>query len=200
MKKLILNLICFLTLIIFIPTVSAAEENNAKEPVNVYMFTREACSHCEEAEEYFAELSTDEEYGDLFRLNILEVYDVSWNIVNEDYYDILMELSRYETVHYSGTPYIIVGEEVFDGFTSSYDKAIKAEIKRCYDDGYLDPVVNLDILKDRKNDEDKGIKIFINIVAITIVVGVVASLIVINLPKKKTNKLEPKSKLKNNKN
>ena len=179
MKKLLVSLICSLSILGFIPVAKAEE----KEPVNVYMFTKNGCSFCAKALTYFSELSTEEEYSDKFNLITLEVFDSNWNISNEYYYDLLMEVSESKNIAFEGTPYIVVGETVFDGFDQSFDEDIRAEIDRFYEDGYEDPIANAQISTPEEKD-DTGLKVFIDVLAVVIVVGVVVGIIFTRLPKK----------------
>ena len=180
MKKLLVSLICALSVLGFMPLAKAKEN----EVVNVYMFTKEGCGYCEKASEYFSKLATDKEYGPMFNLITLEVFDGNFDVQDQDYYELLMKTAQKFDFNFKGTPFIVVGETYFDGFTQEYDEEIKKEIKRCYEDGYVDPVENIDALLAAKKDEHKGMKIFLNVVSISLVVGVVAALIISRIPRK----------------
>ncbi len=180
MKKLLASLICALSVLGFMPMAKAKEN----EVVNVYMFTKDGCGYCEKALDYFSKLAADKEYGPMFNLITLEVFDGNFDVQDQDYYELLMKTAQKFDFNFKGTPFIVVGETYFDGFTQEYDEDIKKEIKRCYEDGYVDPVENIDALLAAKKDEHKGMKIFLNVVSISLVVGVVAALIISRIPRK----------------
>ena len=76
---------------------------SAKGKITVYVFRGEGCPHCEEALEFFDELSQDEEYKDIFKLVTYEVwYDEENQTLMKSVADALGE-------DVSGVPYIIIG-------------------------------------------------------------------------------------------
>lgn len=194
MKKLLISLICSLSVFTFVTGAKADKQDQTHEVVNIYMFTKEGCSICETAAKYFSELSADKEYGEMFNLITLRVYDNEWNIASQEFYDTAIKLARKMGDKFNGTPYIIVGEKSFNGFKVKYDEQIKEEIKRCYEKGYKDPLVNIDS-KDEAKDPDKGIKIFINILTFSIAGSLTIAFIISRLPKKSTFE-KPKKEVK----
>jgi len=83
---------------------------NAEEKVPVYMFTKEGCSACEAAFDYFDELES--ENPDLFELVVFEVFDSEWNVNNEDLKDLLIAVYEEfnEDTSKAATPTIIIGD------------------------------------------------------------------------------------------
>lgn len=104
MKKVILSLILFFGLVSVIP-VSAAEGK-----VPVYMFSKDGCSACIQAEEYFSELSED--YPDLFEVYDIVVFDENWQAVSNDRTELLIDVyERFgEDSSKAATPTIVIGD------------------------------------------------------------------------------------------
>jgi len=143
MKKIILSLIIFLGLLGVIP-VSAAEEK-----VPVYVFSKDGCSACIQAEEYFAELSED--YPDLFEIYNIVVFDENWQAVSNDRTELLIDVyERFgEDSSKAATPTIVIGdyhtlglpqdtEEVYDAIMEvKNSKEPVDEVKKLVDEAEL---------------------------------------------------------------
>ncbi len=111
---------------------------SAKEKINVYMFRGEGCPHCEEALEFFDELSEDEEFKNLYKLVTYEVW------YNEDNQSIMKDVADALGEEVSGVPYIVIGSKTFAGYASSMDDRIKDAIKAAYEDeDYKDVVAEV---------------------------------------------------------
>lgn len=98
--------------------------SEAKNKVNIYMFRGNGCGYCK-AFLTFLNGITDE-YGKYFNLVSFE----TWH--NEDNYNLMMALSNFLGQEASGVPYIIIGDQVFPGYSSEYDEAIKTKIVALY--------------------------------------------------------------------
>ncbi len=111
MKKIIVSIVAFLTLIMFLPTVSA---ETSKVPV--YMFTKDGCSACLSAKEYFENLAAEE--PDLFELIEIEVFDYEWNAVSKDLQKLLIAVYEEfgEDTSRASTPTIVIGDYHTVGF------------------------------------------------------------------------------------
>lgn len=186
MKKVLLILILLFG---FIPLVKAEE----KDPVKIYIFTKEGCGACEMALEYFSQLATDEDYKDKFTLVNFQVYDSNWNVINQKYKNIASKIASKKNIPFKGTPYIIIGETIFDSLSNSYEQEFKDAIDKSYKNGYLDLVENVDSLED---DSNKGMQIFLNVITVVIVGGLIAGIVVTRLPKNfhKENTIKKSSK------
>ena len=113
----------------------------AKDKINVYMFTGDGCAHCIEAKSAFENLK--EEYGEYFTLNEYEV----WN--NEDNATLMEKVKDKLGDDIEGVPYIIIGDNSWEGYTESYLSEIKDKIVEEYnsDNRY-------DVLKNDKASND----------------------------------------------
>ena len=111
MKKLLTIMICALSMICLTvhaePTVTTTGE--AKEPIKVYIFTKDHCPFCEKAETYIKGLEAD--YGDYFDLVIYQVYDINFQIENKQYYNLMNTVAKLFKTEVSGVPYIVIGDE-----------------------------------------------------------------------------------------
>ena len=103
MKKVIITLILVLGLIGVIP-VSAKEEK-----VPVYVFSKDGCSACIQAKEYFDELQKD--YPDLFEIHNIVVFDENWQAVSNERTELLIDVyERFgEDSSKAATPTIVIG-------------------------------------------------------------------------------------------
>lgn len=121
MKKILFSLIVVLYLFIGVPV-------SAKEKVPVYMFTKDGCSACLSAQEYFADLQED--YPDLFELRDIVVFDGSWNSVSEDRLNLLVKVyDKFgEDSDRASTPTIVIGDYHSLGLPSDTDEVYNAII------------------------------------------------------------------------
>ena len=103
-KRLFVLVIALMLVVPF--TVFADEE---KEPVKVYLFHGNGCSHCAETREWFD--SIEEEYGDYFDLVKFEVW---YNDTNREFMNVVADKMGDEA---GGVPYMVVGKYSFpNGF------------------------------------------------------------------------------------
>ncbi len=154
MKKIILSLITVLVLIMMIPY-SYAKQNNVK----VYMFTKNGCTYCEQAFDFFEKKL--KENPDDFELINIEVWcgtdyttqpNPSWITGNEQALSLMEKVVEHFGQSIEGTPTIVVG----DHFQSSaadldglYDKITSYKT----DKKYTDVVAN--IAKENNIDIDE---------------------------------------------
>lgn len=146
MKKSILSIIAILVAIFFPLNVLAKEKEEAKDPINVYLFWGNGCGYCEAAKEFFA--SIEEEYGDKFDLAAYEV----WNDENNQALE--QAVADYLGEEVSGVPYIIIGEKTFNGYSSEYDEEIIEAIEDEYEnDERIDVLEKIDAGEVSKSSE-----------------------------------------------
>ncbi len=187
MKKLIFSLTIALFLFMGIPV-------SAKEKVPVYMFTKDGCSACLSAQEYFANLQ--EEYPDLFELRDIVVFDYNWGEVSEDRTNLLIKIyDRFgEDSSRASTPTIVIGDYHTLGLPSDtdevYDAIVDARNNKSEDivKGYIDELeLNLEDLlvyetednTNTKNDTTDGKYDTIIIIGIFVVlIGGLAGLVI----------------------
>ena len=175
MKKILLSIIAMLSAFILIPVV------NANEKVPVYMITKEGCSACAAALEYFDGLGKD--YPDLFDLVELEVFDSEWNFVNSDLQSIFAKVYEAigEDASRASTPTIVIGDFHSVGLPQDTSKIYDQIVKVSEQENRVDLVqdvaktlnINIDLIrKDSTKKEENS-----NKSDIIIVVGIFAVLI-----------------------
>ena len=143
MKKL---LIVFLMVFMFIPSIYAETEykvmnfdevlteegiehdfsnySESDDKITIYFFRGKGCKFCRAFLSYLNDIVP--EYGKYF--NVV-AYDV-WNDRNSD--KLLDEVSEFLNQPSEGIPYAIIGDTVFNGYSTDYDEAIKEAIKKEY--------------------------------------------------------------------
>ena len=89
--------------------------------IHVYFFRGEGCSHCAEAEAYFA--SIQEEYGSLFKIIDFETW------YNEDNDKLMKKVAETRNESAEGVPYIVIGNMSWNGFTEDLGAEMLAQIK-----------------------------------------------------------------------
>ena len=156
MKKISFVLIMLAVLLVPFTTLAKSEK------VKVYFFRGEGCSHCAEAEEFFK--SIQDEYGKYFKIVDYEV----WN--DEDNADLMEEVAKVRGEEASGVPYIIIGDQSWNGYASDYDDAIKAKIKEQYAKDTKD---RYDVMSyiDKNKKKDGSAKDIIALIIILLVAG-----------------------------
>ena len=104
MKKIFLGLATLMIAFIIMPIVKAQEK------VPVYMFTKNGCSACLSATQYFEDLS--QSYPDLFELIDIEVFDENWQPVSDDLRNLLVAVYEEfgEDSSSASTPTIVIGD------------------------------------------------------------------------------------------
>lgn len=99
------------------------KENDDK--ISIYIFRGHGCAYCKSFLSFL--YSIVPEYGDYFNLISYEVWE------NEENAALFQQVSTFLNQPSDGVPYIIIGDQVFKGYTSSYDERIKNAIKNLYD-------------------------------------------------------------------
>ena len=166
MKKGIL--LVLLTTLLFVPSVLFAKEAtlNFKEALEeerieetfesykendkqaiIYLFRGRGCSVCRSFLTFLNSIT--DEYGKKFKV---VSYEVWYNTSNNKLLD---KVADFTGVEAGGVPYIVIGDQVFGGYTSSYDDTIKKAI----DDLYDTPVKErYDVLKELEKSEKEATK------------------------------------------
>ena len=127
-----------LLIVAFLSFLAIPFKTNAATPVTIYFFRGEGCGYCAAAESFFDSLKEDDEYKDLFVVKDFEVWK------NEDNADFAEKVADKMGDSLGGVPYIIIGDETWNGYSSSYDDAIKAKIKEiAEDDNFVDPLAEM---------------------------------------------------------
>lgn len=147
-------------------TTSSDSEADSKE-VNVYFFRGQGCSHCAEAEEWFK--SIEEEYGSYFKIVDYETW------YNEDNAKLMQEVADARGEKAEGVPYIIIGDQSWNGFSESYTEDMINQIKSVYAQDVserYDIMTYLPYIKDgKKVDDDKDSNDALALILIILVTG-----------------------------
>lgn len=185
MKKLKVILL-ILTVLLVIPFGVFADEetdNAASEEskeVKVYLFHGEGCGFCEKAKTWFA--SIEEEHGHKFEL-------VKYEVWNDQYNSKLMQaVADARKENPGGVPYIIVGNQSWDGFTEEYQDSIISKINSEYEQDVNERYDVLDFV-DLENlvpiEEDTTVR---DIIVLAVVIAVVGAIIAgVMIARKETN-------------
>ena len=145
--------------------------------VNVYFFRSNSCGYCAAAKEFFETLKEDEEYKDLFEIKDFEVSSTKNSNLMYDAAEIMGDTLQ-------GVPYIVIGDESWNGYSSTYDEDLKEKIKEVSsDENFEDPLATL--IADFEAGGDDGLIILGIIAGVLVVVGVG-----IYFARKDTDKLE----------
>lgn len=128
MKKIKILLLIVAVLLV-VPFGVFAEEaktdvEESKE-VKLYLFYGEGCGFCQKAKAWLDEI--EDEYGDMFEVVKYEV----WN--DENNQKLMAAVSEARKENPGGVPYIIVGNQSWDGFTEDYEEGILEKIKSEYE-------------------------------------------------------------------
>ena len=157
----------------------------------IYMFRGNGCGFCRAFLEFLNSIS--KEYGKYFKLVSFEVWSNSKNA------ELMEKVPLVTNKAAGGVPYIIIGDKVFGGYTSSYDEDIKAAIKAQYDDSSYDVFDELD--KRLNGNTDNGGSSFVTIFwnAFFVIAGTVAIIVVNNKNTQKVLDAVGKKETKENK-
>ena len=143
------------------------EVSEESKEVKIYFFRGEGCPHCAEAEEWFQ--SIEEEYGSKFEIVDYEVYNSQ---ENSDLMDRVAE-ARDEEV--TGVPYIIIGNQSWNGFSAELEDEILSQIESEYE---TEPSSRYDImqllpqLESESKEKSKSTDVVATIIIILVVGGV----------------------------
>lgn len=167
MKKLKLLLVIMLSILV-IPFGVFADEDEAKE-VNVYIFKGDGCGFCQAALEWFDEI--DDKYGDQFELHQYETW------YDEENAKLMEAVAKVRGEQVSGVPYIIVGNQSWNGFDQSYEDEILDKIKSEYKKDDADRYDVMDFVEntssDKKDEKDGNADdIAITVLLLVVVAGV----------------------------
>jgi len=156
MKKILLSFIMVALTFVLMPI------TKAEEKVSVYMFSKDGCSACVAAQEYFDELL--EENPDLFELVELQVFDSEWNFVSDDLKNLLIKTYEKfgEDTSKAATPTIVIGDYHTVGLPQDtsvvYDEIVKLKDSKDKTDVVKEIADELDInIKDLQNSSNADV-------------------------------------------
>lgn len=115
-----LTVLC-VSLFAFAPQAAKAAETTSAG-VNIYLFWGEGCPHCAKAKPFLENLDKSSDKINLY------TYEVYYNTQNQKLYQ---EVGEKLKVDSSGVPLIVIGDEVFVGYSESYANDIKARAETC---------------------------------------------------------------------
>lgn len=106
------------------PEMEEKENQETKEKINIYLFWGDGCPHCEELMAFLDSLN--DEYKSLYTLHTYEVWK------NAENKKLMNAFSSAVNQNITGVPFLIIGSEVFVGYTTAKDESIKKAIKEEY--------------------------------------------------------------------
>lgn len=163
------------------------------DKITIYFFRGKGCKFCRAFLSYLNDIVP--EYGKYF--NVV-AYDV-WNDRNSD--KLLDEVSEFLNQPSEGIPYAIIGDTVFNGYSTDYDEAIKETIKKEYNKKKRYDV--LFEMKESKENENKvdftPVYVTCGIISLVTISGFVYSTIRINKLSNDIKELSKKNKVKKGK-
>lgn len=143
----------------------AKDEVVESKEVKLYLFYGDGCGFCQKAKEWFAEI--EEDYGDKFEV---VQYEVWYNQENSELMNAVAS-ARKETP--GGVPYIIVGNQSWDGFSDEYKDSIISKIESEYKQ---DPAERYDVMDYINLEVEKKDTTARDILLIIVLVGVVGAI------------------------
>ena len=167
MKKL-KYLVVLLIAALIIPFTVKAEEvtNEESKEVKLYFFRGEGCSHCAEAEAWFQ--SIEAEYGAYFQIVDYETW------YNQENAELMQRVAKARGEEAQGVPYIIIGNQSWNGFTQSYTPEMLSKIKSEFEKDVND---RYDIMKllpklEKEKDSSTGSDVLALIIILVVVGGI----------------------------
>lgn len=161
MKKL-KYLVVLLIAALIIPFTVHAEGEESKE-VKVYFFRGEGCSHCAEAEAWFQ--SIEEEYGSYFQIIDYETW------YNRENSELMQRVAKARGEKAEGVPYIIIGNQSWNGFTESYGSEMIERIKSEFEKDVKDRYDIIKLLPEMEKEKDSTGSDILALVIILVVFG-----------------------------
>ncbi len=104
--------------------ISVDDYKETDDQVTIYMFRGSGCGFCKSFLTFLNSIA--DEYGKYFKLVSFE----SWNDPKNA--QLLTDLSAFLENPAKGVPYIIIGDQVFPGYSSEYDDSIKQVLESEY--------------------------------------------------------------------
>ena len=104
-------------------TYDSYKENDKQVPI--YLFWGNGCGVCKNFLTFLDSIT--DEYGKYFKLVAFEV----WYDANNS--NLMTTVSNYLGQPAGGVPYIVIGDQVFGGFSENSEESIKKAIKDLYD-------------------------------------------------------------------
>ena len=163
MKKLKYLVILLIAALIIPFTVNAEGEESESKEVKVYLFRGEGCPHCQEAEAWFQ--SIEEEYGSYFEIVSYETW------YNQENAELMQRVAKARGEEASGVPYIIIGNQSWNGFTESYTSEMISKIKEEFEKNVEDRYDIIKLLPEKEKEKDSTGSDILALIVILVVFG-----------------------------
>ena len=165
MKKLKYFIILLIAALIIPFTVHAEGEEATEESkeVKVYFFRGQGCSHCAEAEAWFE--SIEEEYGSYFQIVDYETW------YNQENAELMQKVAKARGEEAKGVPYIIIGNQSWNGFAESYTPEMIEKIKSEFETNVDERYDIMKLLSSGKGEKDSTGSDVIALLVILLVFG-----------------------------
>jgi len=138
------------------------------DQVKIYMFRGDGCGYCQKFLTFLNSIVP--EYGKYFKL---VSYEVWYDDANEK---LMQEVASFLGETVGGVPFIIIGDQIFPGYSSTYDENIKAKIKEEYEkkDEKYDVMEELrkHIEEQNKPDHSTAYIIIFNLIFLILATGI----------------------------
>lgn len=157
---------CLLVLPFNIYAEGEEENTETKEEVNFYFFRGEGCSHCAEAEEWLK--SIEEEHGSKFKVVDYETW------YSEENAELMQQVAEARGEEASGVPYIIIGNQSWNGFTTDYGNEMISKINSEYEKDVNDRYDIMKLMKTIKKDTKKSSNDIIPLLIIIIIISIIS--------------------------
>ena len=163
MKKLKYLVVLLIAALIIPFTIQVKAEGEESKEVKVYFFRGEGCSHCAEAEAWFQ--SIEEEYGSYFQVIDYETW------YNRENADLMQRVAKARGEKAEGVPYIIIGNQSWNGFTQEYGSEMIERIKSEFEKDVKDRYDIIKLLPEMENEKDSTGSDILALVIILVVFG-----------------------------
>ena len=115
--------------VIFVLNVGLVLADSEKNLVNIYLFHSDTCPHCKEEIEFLSEIKDDYPNVSIY------MYEIG----NEENAILLAEVSSLYDTQVVGTPFTVIGDKYFKGFSrENYADRFIGAIEYYSDNGYVD--------------------------------------------------------------
>ena len=106
------------------------QDDETKEPINIYLFWGDGCGACANLKEFFNNL--DNSYNKFFNLIKYEVW------YNKENYELMHKVGNYLKQTYYAYPFLVVGDEIIIGADDAKKEYILKRIIEEYDNDRYD--------------------------------------------------------------
>lgn len=145
-------------------------ETQQTEKVKLYFFHGTGCPHCEDAEKFFT--SIEEEYGQYFEVKEYETW------YNTDNADLMEKVAKTRKEEVSGVPYIIIGNQSWNGFTEEYGEEMKEAIKSEYEKSSTERYDIMELLDNPvKEEKNYATDVLVLVIIVLVAAGIVGSIV-----------------------